>query len=45
MSRSGHVAAELASRRNSTQGHPLPPTMKPGYGWDLVKPAHHKGDK
>lgn len=28
-----------------TQGHPLPPTMKPGYAWDLVRPAHHKGDK
>jgi hypothetical protein len=30
---------------DSTEGHPLPPTMKPGYSWDLIKPARHKGDR
>jgi hypothetical protein len=25
----------------STQNHPLPPTPKPGQGYELVKPAHH----
>ena len=30
---------------DSTRGHPLPPTEKPGHRWTLVQPAHHKGKK
>ena len=39
--RGGHTGAQA----DSTKGHPLPPTGKPGEKWELVKPAHHKGDK
>lgn len=26
----------------STENHPLPPTPKPGQGYELAKPAHHQ---
>lgn len=29
----------------STQHKPLPPTTKPGQGYQLAKPAHHQGSK
>lgn len=28
----------------STEGHPLPPTDKPGNTWNPVDLAHHKND-
>jgi hypothetical protein len=29
----------------STRGRPLPPTDRPGHGWRLVTPAHHRSGK
>jgi len=29
----------------STRSKPLPPTEKPGQGYQMAKPAHHKGKK
>jgi hypothetical protein len=37
--------ARTGEQADSTRGHPLPPTEKPGLGWTLVQPAHHKGKK
>jgi hypothetical protein len=40
----GPKGGKTAEQCDSTRGHPLPPAPK-GYTWDLVKPAHHKGDR
>ena len=41
----GPRGGRTGEQADSTEGHPLPPTMKPGYSWDLIKPARHKGDR
>jgi hypothetical protein len=38
-------ASAHGEQADSTKGHPLPPTAKPGMTWGLVKPAHHAGKK
>jgi hypothetical protein len=41
----GPRGGRTGEQADSTRGHPLPPTEKPGVGWTLVQPAHHKGKK
>jgi len=41
----GPRGGKTTEQATSTEGHPLPPTQKPGSTWHLVKPAHHEGDK
>lgn len=41
----GPRGRRTGQQADSTEGHPLPPTMGPGYKWVLKKAAHHKGDK
>ena len=37
----GPRGGRTGEQADSTRGHPLPPTEKPGVGWTLVQPAHH----
>ena len=39
--RGGHTGEQVVSTHNK----PLPPTVKPGQGYQLAKPANHKGGK
>ena len=41
----GPRGGKTGEQADSTRGHPLPPTLKPGSTWGLVKPAHHTGKK
>ena len=41
----GPRGGRTGEQADSTRGKPLPPTDKPGQGWQLVQPAHHKSDK
>jgi len=41
----GPRGGKNSEQATSTQGKPLPPTERPGSTWNLVDPAHHKGDK
>jgi hypothetical protein len=41
----GPRGGRTGEQADSTRGNPLPPTHKPGREWELVKPAHHKGDR
>ncbi|MCW3096513.1 MAG: hypothetical protein JWL77_2131 [Chthonomonadaceae bacterium] len=41
----GPRGGKTGEQADSTKGNPLPPTQEPGRTWQLVVPAHHKGDK
>ena len=41
----GPRGGSTGEQADSTKGHPLPPTTKPGQGWVLVDPAKHKSGK